>query len=124
HRSIGRGSSGDRRAVASLTRDAARLVLSGVPRIHMAYFPQHIQFINDCMTHNLGGLEGKRMLELGNQDILNTFWGKTFAPKLSEKQGKQYYSRRRVEHTSIDLNGRDGALKMDLSRPFDRPEWR
>lgn len=90
----------------------------------MAYFPQHIQFIDDCMTHHLGGLEGKRMLELGNQDILNSFWGKTFAPKLSEKDGKQYYSRRAVEHTSIDLNGRDGALKIDLSRPFNRPEWR
>ena len=106
----------------------ARWADVGAPRrlcsgSHMAYFPQHVQFINDCMTQNLGGLEGKRMLELGNQDILNSFWGKSFAPTLNEKHGKEYYSRRGVEHTSIDLNGRDGALAIDLSRPFNRPEW-
>ncbi len=89
----------------------------------MAYFPHHIAFINSCISKYLGAPQGKRMLELGNQNILNAFWGKTFSPTIPEKKGKEYYSKLGVEHTSVDMNGRDGAVAVDLARPMDRPEW-
>lgn len=53
--------------------------------------------------------EGCTMLELGNQ-IMN----------LAECQGmpaKIYYSRLGYKHTSADINGRDGALELDLCEP-------
>lgn len=89
----------------------------------MAYFPHHIAFINTCVTKYLGPLQGKRMFELGNQNILNSFFGKTFSPAISEKKGKEYYSKLGVEHTSADLNGRDGAVVTDLAQPINRPDW-
>lgn len=54
---------------------------------------------------------GIKMLELGNQ-IMN----------LSDCQGKtakDYFSEMGVQHTSIDINGKDGAIKADLCEPFD-----
>ena len=90
----------------------------------MAYFPQHIQFMNSCVDTSLGGLRGKSMLELGNQRILNGFWGKRFSPRIRARTGKEYYTRLGVEHTSFDLNGRDGAEPVDLSRPIESPaQW-
>lgn len=88
----------------------------------MAYFPQHIEFINACVDAWLGGLRGKSMLELGNQCILNSYCGKTFSPRIPFKSGKEYYSRLGVAHTSFDLNGRDGAERVDLSRSLELPQ--
>jgi hypothetical protein len=58
------------------------------------------------------------MLELGNQHIKDNVEG-----TIAEKTGKEYYQNRGVLHTSVDLNGMDGALKVDLSKPVPFPEW-
>jgi hypothetical protein len=55
------------------------------------------------------------MLELGNQQICETY--------IREKTGKEYYSNREVKHTSVDLNGLDGAIKVDLSKPIEIAGW-
>lgn len=89
----------------------------------MAYFPQHLDFIDRHVGAELGGLAGTSMLELGNQRVLNGFWGKRFSPRVSERTGKAYYTRRGVQHTSFDLNGRDGALPIDLSKPIEADQW-
>lgn len=50
------------------------------------------------------------ILELGNQIM-----------DLENVQGisaKKYYSDKGYQHTSIDINGKDGALKLDLSKPI------
>lgn len=63
--------------------------------------------------HNLilkYAFEGCSILELGNQ-IMN----------LENVQGvsaKEYYSNLGHAHTSVDQNGKDGAIKVDLSRPI------
>lgn len=50
------------------------------------------------------------MLELGNQHIRN---GVSRYPT-----GKQHFTALGVKHVSVDLNGKDGALRYDLSRPI------
>ncbi len=54
---------------------------------------------------------GLKMCELGNQLMR---FGK-------HSTAKEYFKSRGVNHTSIDLNGKDGALKYDLSKPIN--EW-
>lgn len=50
-------------------------------------------------------LVGKTMLELGNKrNAKGTF--------------KEYFTGVGIEHTSVDLNGKDGALKLDLMEPL------
>ncbi len=36
------------------------------------------------------------------------------------KTGKQYLTALGAEHVSIDLNGKDGALKIDLAKPIEK----
>jgi hypothetical protein len=56
----------------------------------------------------------KTMLELGNQVInikdLN----------ICERIGKKYFESKNIEHVSIDWNGLDGSLKIDLTKPFPK----
>jgi len=77
----------------------------------------YIDYIEQCARQTIGGLSGKRMLELGNQQT-KPYEG------LPEKTGKEYYSNRGVEHTSVDMNGRDGAVKLDLGKPIPFTQWR
>lgn len=49
----------------------------------------------------------KTMIELGNKKT-NFVW-------------KHYFENMGISHTSIDLNGQDGALKLDLTKPIDIP---
>jgi len=51
-------------------------------------------------------LVGKRMLELGNK-------------KNPDGVYKIYFESIGIDHTSIDWNGEDGALKLDLRQPID-----
>lgn len=56
-----------------------------------------------------------KMLELGNQ----IFQDDTLIREESlPHSAKEYYMNMGVEHTSIDLNGEDGALQIDLSKPI------
>jgi len=55
----------------------------------------------------------KEMLELGNQVINN----KEFNAK--ESLGKNYFTSLGLNHTSIDWNGEDGALKIDLTKDVE-----
>ena len=51
-------------------------------------------------------IHGKRMLELGNK-------------KNREGTYKEYFENAGMEHISIDWNGLDGAIKLDLRQPID-----
>jgi len=54
--------------------------------------------------------EGCSILELGNQEM-----------NLAESQSifaKEYYSNLGYEHTSVDQNGRNGAIEVDLGKPI------
>lgn len=75
-----------------------------------------IDYIEDCVQAALGELAGKRMLELGDQVIGDS-------EPISESTGKEYFENRGVLHTSFDLNGKHGALLVDLSKPIRNPKW-
>jgi len=75
-----------------------------------------VGFIDESIAAHLSQGVCKRMLEFGNQSILGDF--------TPERSGKEYYTNRGFEHLSLDLNGKAGALKVDLSKPFTCKEWR
>ena len=77
---------------------------------------KYLNFINESSSKAIGNIKGKCMLELGNQIIRNTEY-------IKEKTGKEYYTNRGVFHISIDLNGQNGALMLDLSKPLRKREW-
>jgi hypothetical protein len=57
------------------------------------------------------------MLELGNQRMHDR--------AIPERTGKEYFLSQGVaEHVSIDLNGRDGSLPIDLAVVHTDPAWR
>ena len=73
---------------------------------------QYIDYIHKACNF----ISGNRMLELGNQVMR----GKNRPP---EKTGKRFFTNRGFEHTSIDINGKHGAVVLDLSKPIIKPEW-
>lgn len=75
----------------------------------------YLDYIHQCIGITLGELKGRRMLELGNQLIRGDF--------AAEKTGKEYFENRGVEHVSVDLNGKHGALRLDLTKPEDFTDW-
>jgi 2-polyprenyl-3-methyl-5-hydroxy-6-metoxy-1,4-benzoquinol methylase len=64
------------------------------------------------------GWNGLKMGELGNQKILTGKDGK----EKNRGPAKAIFTKKGVEHTSFDLNGKDGAIALDLSKPVDK-KW-
>jgi len=62
-----------------------------------------VDLVTKSTLKAFGKLEGLSMLELGNQTGMGT-------------TGKIYWTSKGMSHTSVDLNGRDGAIVKDLSR--------
>jgi hypothetical protein len=81
----------------------------------MGLEPSYLEFIEECVAATLGQLRGLRMLELGDQTIASD--------AIPENTGKAYYENRGVAHTSFDLNGANGALRVDLSRRIRKRAW-
>ena len=81
----------------------------------MGLQPSYLDYIQECVNAALGDLGGERLLELGDQ-VITTEW-------IPEATGKEYYENRGVLHTSFDLNGNHGALRVNLSKPIRNPDW-
>lgn len=75
----------------------------------------YLDYILESLAGSIGDLKGKKMLELGDQVITEE--------GITEKTGKEYFEKIGVIHTSIDLNGLNGAIKIDLSKPVSDLEW-
>lgn len=60
------------------------------------------------------GIEEVRILELGNQYIYSLDNGTI------EGTAKQYFKKKGINHTSIDINGEDDALSYDLSKEIEK----
>jgi hypothetical protein len=70
--------------------------------------PDALDFIFKCIDSHFASYANVRMLELGNQQI----------KKGGERQAaKTFFEGKGFIHTSFDLNGKDGALPIDLSHP-------
>lgn len=72
---------------------------------------EYIRFINQ----GIGAVYGQNtkdltMVELGNQWISPN-------PVISERFGKDYFTNQGFKHISIDMNGEDGAIPLDLRIP-------
>ena len=83
----------------------------------MGYRTSYLRWINEHISQVYSSVNGLKMLELGNQVIRPD-------KKISETTGKAYFTRLGYEHTSIDLNGLDGALVKDLSKLQDFSEYK
>jgi len=75
----------------------------------MALKQAYLEYINTSIIDTLGQMRGKRMLEMGNQEIKDN--------SIVEKTGKEFFTKQGIEHVSVDLNGLDGALPLDLTKP-------
>jgi hypothetical protein len=59
---------------------------------------------------------GLKMLELGDQNLY-------FSPYYGE-YAKKHFIEAGIEHISVDIQAFEGgSVKMDLSKPFNKPEW-
>ena len=76
----------------------------------MSYNKFNLAFIFDVIKNN----KINYMLELGNQCINNKD-----IEHIEEKQGKEYFTNNGINHISINWNGNNGALKIDLTLPLD-----
>ena len=83
----------------------------------MALTPECLSYIESCISDVLGSIPGRSMIELGDQVIL------AGERPIRERTGKSYFQSRGVNHVSVDLNGRHGAIRCDLAHPVLRPEW-
>lgn len=75
----------------------------------MGYSAISLGYVEDFARTVFGRLDGLQMLELGDQVV--------FDRKVRERTGKQYFEHRGMGHVSFDLNGRNGALVVDLGKP-------
>lgn len=89
----------------------------------MAFSPTTIEFIDNCIDSQFQNQKNLIMIELGNQHIFHRFLGKSYNSNIKVKTGKEYYTAKGIEHHSFDLNGEDGALKVDLSKPIENSHW-
>lgn len=53
-----------------------------------------------------------QMLELGNQKLRDV--------EDKVELAKEYFSNLGIQHTSFDINNKDGAIKVDLCKPLDK----
>jgi len=67
-----------------------------------------------------GDINNKLMLELGNQRIRKKI-RKNFNIKYNIS--KQYFESLGVKHYSIDINGKEGSIPIDLSKPITDKFW-
>ena len=65
-------------------------------------------------------LKGVWLMELGNQTIRNPTKKKY---KIRTGKSKAYFLGLRCNHHSIDQNGKDGAIPLDLTKPIPIPKF-
>ncbi len=79
-----------------------------------------LDFMDKACKIAVGELEDKRIVELGNQHIRDDVRRErdcTFTT------GKAYYKSLGMNHRSIDLNGKDGAIPLDLGKSIQGSDW-
>jgi hypothetical protein len=82
----------------------------------MGLTPQYLRFIESAIEQVLGkDVLGLHMLELGDQVISEQ--------DVPEKTGKEYFTQRGFQHTSVDINGLHGAMVRDLTKPQEFQDW-
>lgn len=78
---------------------------------NMGYNREQWNFVTKSLENTFHSYSDKLMLELGNQRIKQSMF-----PELQNKVAKHVFESIGFKHTSFDINGKDGALKIDLSK--------
>lgn len=78
----------------------------------MAYTIEYFDFVNEVIDLEYNTTENLAMFELGNQRIMDVR-GRVSG----DSTAKNYFTQKGMQHTSVDLNGKDGALPLDLTQP-------
>lgn len=81
----------------------------------MGLTSQYIEFIESSITQTQMCKAGIRILELGDQLIVDS--------AMAEKTGKDYFLNRGYDHTSVDINGLHGSVSRDLTKPEQFRDW-
>ena len=71
-----------------------------------------LNYILKMLKDNKREFKNLEMCELGNQIFPGRNWN-------GFKTGKQYFKSLGIKHTSIDWNGKDGALPLNMNEPID-----
>jgi len=74
-----------------------------------------LALVHDAIRLGRLVVTGLRMAELGNQSLRKDVLG-------IQVPAKKFFTAMGMEHTSIDQNGKDGALPLDLCLPITRPD--
>jgi hypothetical protein len=82
----------------------------GLNTLYLEFIEKSIKSVYPNAAKNL------QMLELGDQVIDD--------PNLSEKTGKEYFTKQGYIHKSVDLNGLNGSIIRDLTKPEQFHDWK
>ena len=74
----------------------------------MAYVQEYLDFVNEAIRLEFYDHKGLSMMELGNQSVLSG---------TPHNVAKVYFEELGINHISIDINGLNGALALDLTKP-------
>jgi len=75
---------------------------------------QVVDYITDMIKRGVFGTNSiLRMCELGNQTLRNDV-----IEDSTPKTGKDYFIKKGFDHISLDIDGLDGALPIDLTKPI------
>ena len=74
-----------------------------------------LAMLHDVIRSERLVVAGLKMAELGNQSLRKDVLG-------VQIPAKRFFAAMGIEHTSIDINGKDGALAIDLGLPITQPE--
>jgi SAM-dependent methyltransferase len=85
--------------------------------------PYLVHFFSCCDAAGIVDFKLKKMCELGNQhmkydDPSLDVYVKAIDIDTEPATGKEFFTKIGFEHTSIDINGLDGAEPFDLSKPI------
>ena len=85
-----------------------------VRKISVGLKQDSLDFIFKCVDARFDSYIDLDMLELGNQMV-----------KLDGERvvGKKYFGNMGFKHVSFDINGKNGAIPIDLSKPIVRKEY-
>ncbi len=85
------------------------------------YNIETLEFYKSIVVGALGGFRDKRVLELGNQEIWEHARTRCDVPF---SIAKSWYTFMGVaDYVSLDANGRNGAIAVDLGRPIYHAKW-
>jgi hypothetical protein len=85
---------------------------------------EYIDFMEKHITATFGdNRNGLFMFELGDQELVGAAFKSGSRPDMIGSTGKSHYTSQGYRHVSVDMNGMNGALALDLRNPALFEQW-